>query len=323
MKFGVISLGNHARNRVMPAMVRAGHEIVALYSRNIDKAGREALKYSSKAFSKMDDFLDSDIDAVYISSPNFLHYEHAKNCLLHGKHVLLEKQMTLGDEDARELVDLSVSRKLALGVGFHLRFHPAINDVRDMVQNGSLGQVVFVSGMWAYHSARTYDDADTRWWKEAEKAGGGSIMGTGVHVIDTINYVMGQTPLAIVGTKIPRGETIETTEHVTMHFKDAIADAISSRAVGAADNSLSVYGTKGFVICRDAFSTTVNATVISNGDVPREYRDGNLYEAEVKGFVDLANGGTSSIASGKEGYNVVRIVNAASASDSSGRMVQL
>ena len=95
MKFGVIGLGNHAINRVMPAIMLSGNSIEAVYSRNPEKAERIGRKFGGKAFDNLERMLSSDLDAVYIASPNNLHYENALAALDHGKHVLLEKPMTL------------------------------------------------------------------------------------------------------------------------------------------------------------------------------------------------------------------------------------
>lgn len=319
MKFGIVGLGNHARNKVMPAIVKSGHEVGAIYSRNIDKARDEGLKYFSKPYNDMETFLNGEFDAVYISSPNFLHYEQAKNALLHGKHVLLEKPMTLDTEHAAELVKIADDRNLALAVGFHMRFHPAVNEIRRMILENELGDITYVSGMWAYLSARSYDDPDTRWWKEDEKVGGGSVMATGVHVVDTINYILGRHPESVYAVRHPSDAIIDTTEHITMQYSHAIADAISSRAILTGNNSLSVYGTKGSVTAENAFSTAIQAGLVKDHERIREYRDGNMYEDEIRAFAEYSRGKRSLIATGRDGQKVVEIVNAAFRSSGEGR----
>ena len=68
----------------------------AVYSRTAEKGGEFAEKHGiATVYTDMEEFLSSDIEAVYIASPNFLHYPYAKNAILHGKHVLLEKPAAL------------------------------------------------------------------------------------------------------------------------------------------------------------------------------------------------------------------------------------
>ncbi len=323
MKFGILGLGNHARNRVMPAIVKAGHEISAIYSRNIEKAREEGSKYSSTAYDHIDSFMKSGIDAVYIASPNFLHFEQAKESLARGKHVLLEKQMTLRNEHAAELVKFAAEKELALAIGFHMRFHPAVEKVKEMIRDGLVGDLTYISGMWANLSSRSYDTPDTRWWTEDDKAGGGSVMGTGVHVIDTINYITGEWPKSVGAVRLPPGAVLDTTEHLTLRYPSVIANAISSRRIKNAENSLIVCGTAGTIKVRGMFSTDVNSRLLLGAEPIAEFGGINLYEEEIKAFSAYVRGQKSKIATGADGEIVVRIVNAAVTADREGKSVPL
>lgn len=324
MKFGIAGLGNHAINRVMPAIAATGNQITSIYSRSIDKARKEGMKYNSKSFDNLDTmFENGDFDAIYIASPNFLHYPQTKKALNHGKHVLLEKQMTLKSEEARELVDLAAEKGLKLAIGFHMRFNPAIPDVKKMLASGDLGDIAYVSGMWAHQSARSYEHPDNKWWAEDNKVGGGSVMGTGVHVLDTLNYIMGAVPDRVCSFRNPAGQVIETTEHITLQYSGTIADVISSRAISGKSNHLSIHGTKGTLTVTNVFSTSVEASMILDGKKVKDYRGVNVYEEEVRGFVNLVQGTDSRIATGEDGYNVVRIVESAFESDSKPDLHQL
>ena len=69
MKFGIIGLGNHAINRVMPAIKSSGNSITAIYSRTLKKAEKEGAAYGAVAFSDLDEFFSrGDFDAVYIEN---------------------------------------------------------------------------------------------------------------------------------------------------------------------------------------------------------------------------------------------------------------
>ena len=70
----------------------------------------------SNAFDRYDQMLSSDCDAVYIASPNNLHYSNAMSALEYGKHVLLEKPMTLSYEDSKKLVGKAEEKHLIIAV---------------------------------------------------------------------------------------------------------------------------------------------------------------------------------------------------------------
>lgn len=316
MKFGIAGLGNHAINRVMPVFREAGHDISAVYSRSIDKARKEAMKYNAKPFDNLNTFMENgDFEAVYIASPNFLHYEQTRLALEHGKHVLLEKQMTIKTDEAEELVKLAKEKNLVLAIGFHMRFHPAIREIRRIIQSGELGDISYITGMWASLSPRSYDNPDNRWWREDEKVGGGAVMGTGVHVMDTFNYIMGKYPDRISAFRDPKGEVIETTEHVTLQYGPTVADIVASRAVKSPMNNLTVYGTNGTIVATSVFSTSVESSLIRDGKKIKDFRGVNVYREEVRSFADLVQGRESHIATGKDGAVVVNMVNLAFEAD--------
>lgn len=69
---------------------------------------------------------DPTVDAIYIATPNALHYENCKLCLEHGKHVLCEKPFTINAEQAKELYALAEKKQLFIMEAFWIRFLPAV-----------------------------------------------------------------------------------------------------------------------------------------------------------------------------------------------------
>ena len=111
MKWGIIGTGRIA-NKLASTLVylkKEGEKFVAVASRDIDKAEAFKEKYDGeKAYGSYDAiYLDRDIDALYIGTPNNLHYSEIKEALLNGKHVLCEKPMTLRPEETIELYNIS------------------------------------------------------------------------------------------------------------------------------------------------------------------------------------------------------------------------
>ena len=99
------------------------------------------------------------IKAVSIVVPDEFHYEIAKFCLTIGKHVLLEKPMTLSSSLALELIQLARKRNLILGVGHVYAFDPVIVKLRNLVQNDYFGPLQFVGLYWKtlYNSQKKTD----------------------------------------------------------------------------------------------------------------------------------------------------------------------
>ncbi|MER2599256.1 MAG: Gfo/Idh/MocA family oxidoreductase [Caldilineales bacterium] len=87
---------------------------------------------------------DAEVQGVIITAPTPAHYDLAKAALLSGRHVFVEKPITLDVAQAEELAALAETRGLVLMVGHLLMYHPAVTQLKTMVQNGELGDVYYL-----------------------------------------------------------------------------------------------------------------------------------------------------------------------------------
>ncbi len=91
--------------------------------------------------TQVKDAFHADIDGVVIATPVSTHYQFAKEALLHNKHVLVEKPLTANVAEAEELVALARERDRILMVGHTFEYSPAVNELRKLIQSGSLGKI--------------------------------------------------------------------------------------------------------------------------------------------------------------------------------------
>lgn len=322
MDFGIIGLGNHALNRFMPGVAASGNSVTAIYSRRLEKARDAANKYGAEAYDDMERLLASGCEAVYIASPNALHHPQTRSALERGKHVLLEKPMTLDYRDALDLIIAAQKLDLKLAVGFHLRFHPAVENVKELLSTEEIGDISYLSGRWGGFSTRS-ENPDTLWWSQPDLAGGGSIMGTGVHVMDTLNNILASQPRSLVAIRKPAGQIVDSMSSISLDYGETLASVLSSRRMFLPDNSLMIFGTEGTISVSGLFSTTIDSTVYLNGKSVKRFSSGDMYKKEASGFVDLVNGKKSLIATGVDGSVVVRMTQAAITSELTGRRMGL
>jgi predicted dehydrogenase len=87
------------------------------------------------------DVFCSDVDAIVIATPVRTHFQLAREALLHGKHVLVEKPLTASVTEAEELVALAQEQKRVLMVGHTFEYNPAVNELRKLVQSNELGKL--------------------------------------------------------------------------------------------------------------------------------------------------------------------------------------
>ncbi len=101
-----------------------------------------SVKYSEmRTTTQIEGVFHSDVDGVVIATPVRTHYQLAKEALLHGKHVLVEKPLTANVAEAEELVALAQERQRILMVGHTFEYNPAVNELRKLVQSGDLGKI--------------------------------------------------------------------------------------------------------------------------------------------------------------------------------------
>ena len=89
----------------------------------------------------LEEIFRSDVDAIIIATPVSTHFQLAREALLHGKHVLVEKPLTASVTEAEELVALAQEQQRVLMVGHTFEYNPAVNELRKLIQNGDLGKI--------------------------------------------------------------------------------------------------------------------------------------------------------------------------------------
>ena len=87
------------------------------------------------------DIFNSDVDGVVIATPVRTHFQLAYQALLHGKHVLVEKPLTANVREAEELIALAQEQRLTLMVGHTFEYNPAVNELRNLIHSGQLGNI--------------------------------------------------------------------------------------------------------------------------------------------------------------------------------------
>lgn len=93
------------------------------------------------------DFFDMDLDAVVVATPPATHHSVARTCLEHGLSVLVEKPLALSSEEGRDLVNLAQEREKTLMVGHTFEYNTAVRTLRDIIQSGDLGDVLYVDSV--------------------------------------------------------------------------------------------------------------------------------------------------------------------------------
>ena len=192
IKTAVIGTGFMGRVHT-EAIRRLGNvEVAAVAAENAELAEAFAAATGiEKAVADYNEILaDPEIEAVHICTPNALHYPIAKAAMLAGKNVLCEKPLATSYAEARELVELAKEKNVANCLNHNLRFYPVVQQMRAMISNGALGDILVVQG--TYSQDWLLYDTDFNWRVMARENGPLRAMGDiGSHWMDLINHVTG------------------------------------------------------------------------------------------------------------------------------------
>ena len=135
IKYGVIGSGWIAESFVKGAQTVEGMQFAAMYSRTYEKGKEFAEKFGcEKVYTDINEFAESDIDAVYIASPNSLHYEQSKLMLEKGKHVLCEKPITVTPDEFSELFSLAKEKKLVYTEAIMMMHAPHTEKIKNALE---------------------------------------------------------------------------------------------------------------------------------------------------------------------------------------------
>ena len=168
-------------------------DIVAVAAVSADEAARfgAAIGVERTTGEYKELLADPTIEAVHVCTPNALHYPISKEAMLAGKAVLCEKPLTIDAAEARDLVDVAAKKKLPNCVNHNLRYYPVLQQVRQMIAAGDLGEILIVQG--TYSQDWLLYDTDYNWRIEAKDNGPLRAMGDiGSHWMDMVQHLTGQ-----------------------------------------------------------------------------------------------------------------------------------
>lgn len=164
--------------------------VEAIASRAQSKAAAAADELEiPRAYGSYEGLLEDDgIEAVYIPLPNHLHLQWTVAAAAAGKHVLCEKPLALSSSDARQMLEASNRAGVLLMEAFMYRLHPLWQEVRRLVESGTIGDLVAFQSFFSY---RNLDPADIR---NQLEAGGGALLDIGCYPVNAARMLFGSEP---------------------------------------------------------------------------------------------------------------------------------
>ena len=196
MRWGILGPGTIAVKfaKTIQAMNEEGQVLAAVASRSLEKAQAFANEFGIPACYASYEALvrDPEVDAVYIATPNSLHYEHAMLCLSAGKHVLCEKPFTTCAEDARKLFAEARKQNCFIMEGLWTRFLPLYQELKQITESGKYGKLMHVRCNYGFIAR-----GERRTRKFRADLGGGALLDIGIYNLAFLYTLLSEQPESI------------------------------------------------------------------------------------------------------------------------------
>jgi predicted dehydrogenase len=192
VRWGILSTAKIGRTKVVPGMMKSPLcDIAAVASRNEASAQAMAQELGiPKAYGSYEALLaDPDIEAIYNPLPNHLHVPLTLMAASAGKHVLCEKPIAITAQEAEQLTE--ASSKVFIAEAFMVRHHPQWQHARNLIQDGSIGEVRAIQVLFSYFNA---DPSNIR---NMADIGGGGLLDIGCYSVVAGRYFFDAEPIRV------------------------------------------------------------------------------------------------------------------------------
>lgn len=187
-------------NEMAAGLQQMGKSLYAVGNRTYTKAVAFAEKYGiKKVYNTIDEmFTDEKVDIIYITSPHNTHYAFMKKALENGKHLLVEKSITLNSQELEEMAALAESKNLVLAEAMTIWHMPLYKELWRIVGSGELGRVQMITVNFG--SFKEYN-MENRFFNR--NLAGGAMLDIGVYALSIVRSFMEEQPDRVVSQWLP------------------------------------------------------------------------------------------------------------------------
>jgi predicted dehydrogenase len=214
-------------------------DVAAISGRNPHAADSLGQQFNVPYADLREILADANIDALHICTPNAQHSSIAKDALVAGKHVLCEKPLATNVAEAKELLALANQKRLRHCVCHNLRYYPMVQQMRDMCEQGGLGEIFIVQG--TYSQDWLLYETDWNWRVDPQVSGPSRCMADiGSHWFDMAEHITGQRVTSLCAdlqifhpTRKQPKQTQETFANKFLSADDTIETSVYTDDFGA------------------------------------------------------------------------------------------
>lgn len=250
MKFLFAGCGSIGRRHIQNLKSLVPCEILAFRVRK-DDWGDFGRKYSLRTFDDLDQALDENPHAVFVTNPTSLHLPVALKAAERGIPLFIEKPLSHNLEGVEEFIRLCQKKKIPVLLGYKMRFHPSIVGIKKIIDSGKLGKIFAVRAQYGGYLPDWHPWEDyRRMYSSRQELGGGIVLDAATHELDYLYWLLGD----IVEVKSFCGKLsdleidTEDTAEILLRFRSGTLGSVHVNYVQRPEyRSCQVIGEKGTV----------------------------------------------------------------------------
>ncbi len=333
MRIAVVGAGLQARRRASAVSASADAEVVVVTAVPMASAAMLAREVCAEASTDWTAaVVRPDVDAVIVCTPPDSHAEIAAAALGAGKHVLCEKPLARSSTEAQRIVDGAERAGRVLWCGFNHRYHPALRQVHEWLDQGYVGEAMYLRARYGICGRPGYEH---EWRADPKRVGGGHLMEQGIHLVDLARWLLGDfaTALGTVNTYYWKAQSLEDNAFAILRKGDGrVAMLHSSLTEWRNLFSLELFGTDAYALAEGlggSYGLETATLGIRDFNAPFaeeriEYRGADpCWQLEWEAFVTATEDNGNRLATAHDGVQALRIVEAVYTSASTGRSVDI
>ncbi len=342
VRVGVIGCGKIAERASLPNVVNYKEKAEIKVLCDIEESKAKALKdkFELSGVDIVNDWKKlvtrKDIDAVFVDTPNYLHEEMTVGAAENGKHILVEKPITITMKAADNMIKAAKKSGVYLMVEQTHRFNPVHQAAKSVLESGILGKIHNLRGRIGHAGPEYWSEGKAHWFYDKSKSGGGAMVDIGVHITDLIRWFADKKITEVFATIRTIEKPIKVDDNATVLFKfeDGSKGEIEcSWTTRPYEVITFAYGAKGKMMTSLGIDKPVKVVIAktSKGEDPNctleemypEIGPGGDWENSIHYFIDCVLKGERPFVSGEEGRETMRVINAAYESNESGKWMKV
>lgn len=316
MKYLFCGLGSIGKRHLNNLLSIGEKDIIAYRKFGYKKSD---LNHSIKVYNDLDDALNEKPDAAFITNPTSEHIPISLKVARAKCHLFIEKPLSSSYAGIPELNKICHKNKLITMMGFMLRFHPAVQKIKQIIEKKEIGDILYARLIAGDYLPNWHPWEDYRKGYAANKNLGGGPINTISHELDLVSFFFGmpKSVFALEGKQTPLKLTTEHSADILAKYKNGLTTHIRlDYHLYPAQRQWEVYGTKG----RVNFDFYTNIITINIGEkknkefrlqeinFSKSFKVNDLYIEELKHFINTIKSKQNYIVTLKDGINNLKII---------------